>query len=88
MPTLRCASSDPSDRRNLAQLRSAAIARFLGTLPRDLAGSFTEAQLAAIDLHFAMRYRVGHAVDFRRRIGFARFRAYVVVLIGREHRAE
>lgn len=68
--------------------RSVALARFLGSLPHDLAGSFSEDQLAAIDWHFAMRYRAGHAVDFRRRIGFARFRAYVVVLIGRERRCE
>ena len=67
---------------------STALARFLGVLPRDLAGSFSEAQLAAIDLHFGMRYRTDHAVDFRRRIGFARLRAYVVVLIGRERRLE
>jgi hypothetical protein len=62
--------------------------RFLARLPAELAGSFSTAQLEAVELHFAMRHRPAHAIDWRRRVrlGFARF--YVVVLAGRERRAE
>lgn len=62
---------------------SPALARFLAALPRDLARSFSEAQLAALDLHFGMRHRASHLIDWRRR--FARL--YVVLLVGRDGRA-
>ena len=39
---------------------------------------------AAVELHFAMRNRVGHAIDWRKRVGFGALRGYVVVLAGRE----
>lgn len=63
---------------------SPALARFLDALPSDLAASFSDSQLRAIDLHFGMRYRLAHAIDWRRHIGFRRLRLYVVLLIGRE----
>ncbi len=68
--------------------RSHAVSRFLDTVPREVAGSFTEAQLAAIDLHFGMRYRATHLIDWRRRFGFARWSLYAVLLIGRDRHAE
>lgn len=60
------------------------MARFLARLGPELAASFSAEQLAAVELHFAMRNRTGHAIDWRRRIGFGRLRGYVVVLAGRE----
>jgi len=67
--------------------RNPAIARFLARLPADLAASFSPAQLAAIDLHFAMRHRVEHSIDWRRRLTLPFARFYVVLLAGREERA-
>jgi hypothetical protein len=60
------------------------IARFLARLRPDLAASFSAEQLAAVELHFGMRNRSVHAVDWRRRARFGRWRGYVVVLAGRE----
>ena len=64
--------------------RSADISRFLERVGPELAASFTPEQLAAVELHFAMRNRVGHAIDWRKRVGFGALRGYVVVLAGRE----
>jgi hypothetical protein len=65
-----------------------AIGNFLARLAPDIAASFSPAQLAAVELHFAMRHRVDHGIDWRRRfkLPFARF--YVVLLAGREERGE
>ena len=60
------------------------MSRFLARLKPELAASFTPEQLDAVELHFAMRNRVGHAVDWRKRIGFGAMRGYVVLLAGRE----
>jgi hypothetical protein len=67
--------------------RNPAIARFLARLPPALAASFTPAQLEAIELHFAMRHRVGHGIDWRRRLTLPFVKFYVVLLAGREERA-
>jgi len=66
--------------------RNDPVQRFLARLPPDLAGSFTPAQLAAINLHFGMRHRADHAIDWRRRIGLPFLRFYFVLLAGREQR--
>ncbi|MDD2705371.1 MAG: hypothetical protein PHU07_08570 [Acidocella sp.] len=63
---------------------SADIARFLSRLPPALAASFSPEQLAAIELHFSMRNRVRHTIDWRWRVPF--LRGYLVVLAGRERR--
>ncbi len=55
---------------------------FLERIPQEVADSFTQVQLAAIGLHFGMRYRVSHAIDWRGR--FLKF--YFVLLAGRERR--
>jgi hypothetical protein len=60
------------------------ISRFLARLRPELAASFSPEQLAAVELHFAMRSRVAHAIDWRKRLGFGRLRGYVVVLAGCE----
>jgi hypothetical protein len=65
---------------------SPALARFLARLRPDLAASFSEEQLAAIELHFAMRYRVDHAINWRFRLRLPGLRSYIVVLAGRDHR--
>jgi hypothetical protein len=64
------------------------MTRFLARLEPGLAASFSPEQLAAVELHFAMRSRVGHAIDWRKRLGFGRLRGYVVVLAGRERTAD
>jgi len=63
---------------------SQEMARFLARLPAPLAARFDAEQLAAVELHFGMRNRVGHTVDWRRRIRLGALRGYVVVLAGRE----
>lgn len=65
---------------------SPVLARFLARLPDDLAASFSDEQLAAIELHFAMRYRVDHAINWRFRCRLPGLRSYVVILAGRDHR--
>jgi hypothetical protein len=60
------------------------MSRFLAQLRPELAASFSPEQLAAVELHFAMRSRVGHAIDWRKRIGIGKLRGYVVVLAGCE----
>jgi hypothetical protein len=59
---------------------------FLQRLPLQVAQSFTPEQLLAIELHFGMRYRVRHRIDWRTRIGLPFAKFYVVLLAGREHR--
>jgi hypothetical protein len=55
-------------------------------LPPEVAASFTTPQLDAVDLHFGMRHRVDHAINWRRRIGLPFMKFYLVVLAGRENR--
>lgn len=64
------------------------MARFLARLEPALAASFTKAQLEAVELHFAMRSHVNHAIDWRRRFRLPGLRAYVVLLAGRERNAD
>jgi hypothetical protein len=59
---------------------------FLQRLPSELARSFTPEQLRAIELHFAMRYKLRHAIDWRARIGFPFVKIYFVFLAGIERR--
>ncbi|MDE8348785.1 MAG: hypothetical protein POG74_04780 [Acidocella sp.] len=65
---------------------SEVLARFLGRIEPELAQSFTKAQREAIILHFGMRYRVRHFIDWRQRILLPFSRFYVVLLAGREPR--
>jgi hypothetical protein len=60
------------------------MSRFLVRIGPALAASFTPEQLAAVELHFAMRNRTDHMIDWRKRIGVGGLRGYVVVLAGRE----
>jgi len=63
---------------------NADIARFLAKLPAGLAARFDAEQLAAMELHFAMRARVAHGVNWRRRVRLGGWGWYVVVLAGVE----
>lgn len=58
--------------------------RFLACVPREVAGSFTPEQLAAVQRAFGMRFTVDHAVDIRRSLRLPWGRFYVVLLFGRE----
>jgi hypothetical protein len=60
------------------------IQRFLKRLPAPVAASFTSEQLAAVELHFAMRNRKAHAVDWRGKVPWVN--CYLVVLAGRDGR--
>ncbi|WP_298215326.1 hypothetical protein [Acidocella sp.] len=62
------------------------ITRFLARLPAPLAASFSPAQLRAVELHFSMRHRPRHRLDWRRRIRLPFWRGYVVVLAGSDGR--
>jgi hypothetical protein len=66
--------------------RNPALACFLAHLTPELAQSFSPAQLAAIELHFGMRHRAGHAIDWRRRLTLPFAQFYVVLLAGKEER--
>jgi hypothetical protein len=64
-----------------------ALRQFLDRIGPDAAASFTPAQCEAIELHFGMRYRVDHAIDWRQRIRLPFAKFYVVLLAGKENRA-
>jgi hypothetical protein len=64
------------------------MARFMARMRPALAASFTPEQLAAVELHFAMRNRAAHAIDWRRQFGLGVLRGYVVVLAGRARAGE
>jgi hypothetical protein len=64
----------------------AFIARFLARVPADLRGSFSPAQLTAIQRAFGMRYTMDHALDIRRHVRLPWAHYYVVLLCGRDHR--
>lgn len=61
--------------------------QFLARIGPEAAASFTPTQRAAIELHFGMRYRVDHSIDWRRRIALPFARFYVVLLAGKEQRS-
>ena len=71
------ASRTPSD---------AFIARFLARVPAELRGSFTPAQLIAIQRAFGMRYTMEHTLDVRRHVRLPWARYYFVLLCGRDYR--
>jgi hypothetical protein len=71
------ASRTPSD---------AFIARFLARVPAELRGSFTPAQLIAIQRAFGVRYTMEHALDVRRHVRLPWARYYLVLLCGRDYR--
>ena len=80
-----CSSAAISDQ---LSARSSAIPGFLKRLPAALAARFDAEQLAAVELHFGMRHRTRHAIDFRRRLRLPFLRCYVVLLAGRERAAD
>ena len=62
------------------------IARFLARIPGEIAKSFTQQQLQAIQRVFGMRYAMEHSVDIRRRLRLPWGRYYLVLLAGRDCR--
>lgn len=66
--------------------QSPAMLRFLGRLHPDLARSFSSEQLAAVELHFAMRHRPAHSIDWRTRVRLPFLRFYLVILAGQDSR--
>jgi hypothetical protein len=60
--------------------------QFLERIGPEAAASFTPPQRAAIELHFGMRYRVDHNIDWRHRIRLPFAKFYVVLLAGKEQR--
>jgi hypothetical protein len=58
------------------------IAQFLARLRPDLAQSFTREQLAAVEMHFGMRYRTRHTIDWRTAIRLPFLKFYLVILAG------
>jgi len=62
--------------------------RFLARMRPEVAASFTPEQLAAVRLAFGMRYAMDHSVDVRRVVTLPWGRFYLVLLAGRDRRAE
>jgi hypothetical protein len=66
--------------------QSPVILRFLTRLNPELARSFSSEQLAAVEMHFGMRYPMKHLIDWRTRIRLPFMRMYLVVLAGQDRR--
>lgn len=64
--------------------QNAFLDRFLARVPRDVAGTFTPEQLAAVQRAFGMRFTVDHALDIRWSLRLPWGRFYLVLLFGRE----
>ena len=62
------------------------IDAFLKKIPKDIAASFTPAQLLQIKLCFGTRTQARHCIDKRSVFGFWGWRYYVVFLFGRNRR--
>ncbi len=62
------------------------MSRFLNRLQPELAESFSREQLAALEMHFGMRYQPKHLIDWRRRIRLPFMSLYLVILAGDDGR--
>lgn len=60
------------------------LRRFLASVPTEVAPTFTQAQLAAVQRAFGMRFTVNHMVDLCRSICLPWGRFYLVLLFGKE----
>ena len=60
--------------------------QFLKRLNPELARSFSSEQLAAVEMHFGMRYRTRHMIDCRKHIRLPFIKFYLVVLAGHDGR--
>ena len=58
--------------------------QFLQRLPPLLAAQFSAEQLAAVELHFAMRHKTRHLLNWRQRVKLPFLRGYLVLLAGRD----
>ncbi|MEE9545197.1 MAG: hypothetical protein V3V55_06360 [Rhodospirillales bacterium] len=62
------------------------IENFFGKIPKDVARTFSDAQLDAVKMAFGARSRGVHAIDIRASIPLIVRRFYFVLLAGPEHR--
>jgi hypothetical protein len=62
------------------------LAKLFARIPREVAASFDEAQLAAIKRAFGARDFGTHAIDVRRSLRLLWWRFYIVLLVGKERR--
>ncbi len=62
------------------------IEDFFGKIPKDVAQTFSDAQLDAVKMAFGARSRGVHAIDIRASIPLIMNRFYLVLLAGSEHR--
>lgn len=63
-----------------------AIQEFLGRIPRQIAATFTNTQLAEIKRVFFHRVNNSHPVDIRLSLPFFGKRFYVVLFMGKDKR--
>lgn len=66
--------------------RDPFIRAFLEKTPKDVAATFTDAQLLQLKLMFGTRAKAHHAVDFRTVVGGFGWNYYLVFLCGRNRR--
>ncbi|WP_325891956.1 hypothetical protein [Grimontia sp. NTOU-MAR1] len=66
--------------------RDPFIRAFLDKTPKDIADTFTDAQLLQLKLMFGTRAKAQHAIDFRPVIGGFGWHYYLVFLCGRNRR--
>jgi hypothetical protein len=73
---------------NVTEPQRAFIRRFLARISPDIARSFSAAQLTAVQQAFGLRYSVQHHIDIRRRLRLPFGNFYLVILAGRDYRAD
>jgi hypothetical protein len=66
--------------------RDPFIAKFFSRIPKEVAASFDDAQIAAIKRAFGARDWGNHTIDFRRSMRVLWWRFYIVLLFGNERR--
>ncbi|AMG29910.1 hypothetical protein AL542_05490 [Grimontia hollisae] len=66
--------------------RDPFIRAFLEKTPKDVADSFTDAQLLQLKLRFGTRAKARHVIDFRTMLGGFGWNYYLVFLFGRNRR--
>ena len=81
------ADAEASERPPRIDPDDAFIARFLARIPRDIAQSFSDAQLEAIVAAFGTRRWRDHPIDIRLTIPLVGRAYYLVVLAGAERRS-
>lgn len=81
-------SSHPAPQPSSTTPAQGALARLLAQMPNEVAQSFDERQLAAIQAALVASTRKRHPVDVRWSIPLLMRRFYVVLLMGEEERSK